>query len=228
VAALPQAEGQGGRTTLDRVTPVYLEIGAKKVFACAVDWPGWCRSGKTEQDALDTLAAYAPRFAVVATAAGVRFPSRHTFDIVERVKGSATTDFGAPGSIPNVDRRSPSKRDAQKMVSLLEAAWEVFGRVVKTAPASLRKGPRGGGRDRDAIAAHVLSGEVVYARKLGTKLTEPAARDAAAVRAFRQAIVAALTDALAGTETSWPPAYAARRLTWHVVDHAWEIEDRST
>jgi hypothetical protein len=25
----------------------------------------------------------------------------------------------------------------------------------------------------------------------------------------------------------WPPRYAARRIAWHVLDHAWEIEDRS-
>ena len=210
------------------MTPVYLEVGTKKVFACAVDWPGWCRAGKTEQDALDSLVAYAPRFAVVAAAAGVRFPSRHTFDVVERIKGSATTDFGAPGSIADLDRITPGKKDAQRMVALLESSWVLFDRVVKAAPASLRKGPRGGGRDRDAIAAHVLGAEVAYARKLGAKLAEPAARDTAAVRAFRQSIVAALKDAFAGRETSWPPAYAARRLTWHVVDHAWEIEDRST
>jgi len=32
--------------------PVYIESGAKKVFACAVDFPGWCRSGKDEASAL--------------------------------------------------------------------------------------------------------------------------------------------------------------------------------
>ena len=26
----------------------------------------------------------------------------------------------------------------------------------------------------------------------------------------------------------WPPRYAARRIAWHALDHAWEIEDRST
>jgi hypothetical protein len=25
----------------------------------------------------------------------------------------------------------------------------------------------------------------------------------------------------------WPPRYAARRIAWHALDHAWEIEDRS-
>ena len=25
----------------------------------------------------------------------------------------------------------------------------------------------------------------------------------------------------------WPLRYAARRIAWHALDHAWEIEDRS-
>jgi hypothetical protein len=25
----------------------------------------------------------------------------------------------------------------------------------------------------------------------------------------------------------WPTTYAIRRFTWHVIDHIWEIEDRS-
>jgi hypothetical protein len=28
-------------------------------------------------------------------------------------------------------------------------------------------------------------------------------------------------------QAKWPPAYAARRIAWHALDHAWEIEDRS-
>lgn len=74
------------------------------------------------------LAAAAPRYAVVAAQAGVPFPAGAgaAFDVVERLPGSATTDFGAP--------------------------------VV---------------------------------------------------------------------EKGWPPRYAARRIAWHVLDHAWQIEDRS-
>lgn len=29
---------------------IYLEIGKKKVFAAAIDWPGWCRQGKEEME----------------------------------------------------------------------------------------------------------------------------------------------------------------------------------
>ena len=33
----------------------YLEVGAKRVFAGALDWPGWCRSSRHERDALEAL-----------------------------------------------------------------------------------------------------------------------------------------------------------------------------
>ena len=51
--------------------PVYLEVGEKRVFASAVDWPGWTRSGKDEDAALEKLAAYASRYAAVPKAARV-------------------------------------------------------------------------------------------------------------------------------------------------------------
>src|SRR3989304_5376192 len=42
---------------------VYIEVGAKRTFAAAMDWPGWTRSGRDEAAALQALADYGPRFA---------------------------------------------------------------------------------------------------------------------------------------------------------------------
>ena len=82
-------------------TRVYIEVGGKRTFASAADWPGWCRAGKSEQTALEALAAYAPRYSVVAKLAKVTFPAGATeFSVSERLQGNATTDFGAPGSPP--------------------------------------------------------------------------------------------------------------------------------
>jgi hypothetical protein len=213
-------------------TPIYLELGTKRVFACALDWPGWCRAGKTEEQALAALASVAPRYAVVAVEAGLPFlrESVDRFEVVERLPGTATTDFGAPDRVATRDSAVLTSEDVERLVGLVAAAWIVFDRVVARAPAELRKGPRGGGRDRDEVARHVLTAEAAYARKLGIRLREPTVGDTAVIAANREAILEALRRAAEGThvlEKGWPVPYAARRITWHVLDHAWEIEDRS-
>jgi hypothetical protein len=217
----------------NEASAVYLEIGQKRVFACALAWPGWCRSGKGEEQALDELAAYANRYANVAREAGVTFPpiQQSSFDIVERVAGSVGyTDFGAPGAVSTRDRETLAGQEAERQIALLKASWAIFDQIAATAPDELRKGPRGGGRDRDKMIDHVLGAEVMYARKLGVKHRQPARDNAAAIAALRDAIVEALRATCDGTSnvpSGWPPRYAIRRIAWHVLDHAWEIEDRS-
>ena len=192
--------------------------------AGAFDWPGWVRAGKGEEVALDALALAAERYAPVAAAAGHPLPTDVTgrFDVVERVKGNATTDFGAPGVPAKADAEPLRGKDLERQLALLTAAWDALDKVVAKAPAELRKGPRGGGRDRDPMFAHVLDAESAYAGALGLKLRSPAA-DKPALRSFREAIVGGLR---AG-EGKWPARYALRRIAWHALDHAWEMEDRS-
>jgi hypothetical protein len=213
-------------------TAVYIEAGAKRAFACALDWPGWCRSGKGEEQALEALAAAAPRYAVVARAAGFPLPAGagEAFEVLERLPGTATTEFGAPDRQATGDDRPLSGEQAERLAALLKGSWTAFDRVVAGAPAELRKGPRGGGRDRDKIVAHVLGAEAGYATRLGLRLREPQWEDRAAVAAFRDAIVGGLgTPPVEGPRGGkrWPGRYAARRIAWHALDHAWEIEDRS-
>src|SRR5262245_40080035 len=212
-------------------TEVYLEVGARRVFASALDWPGWCRAGRDEAGALAALAASAPRYAAVAKEAGLDFPAglAERLEVVERVDGGATTDFGAPGEPSRRDGERLTPAQAERLAGLVEAAWRVFDRVVAAAPAELRKGPRGGGRDRDRVVEHVLGAEVAYARKLGLKHAQPDREDAGAIAALRSDVLSALRSAEgpALVEKGWPPSYAARRIAWHVVDHAWEIEDRA-
>jgi hypothetical protein len=60
-------------------------------------------------------------------------------------------------------------------------------------------------------------------------ITQTALGDAAAIRALRDDIVDVLRAARSGDplrENGWPARYAARRIAWHVLDHAWEMEDR--
>jgi hypothetical protein len=151
--------------------------------------------------------------------------------VVERLGGSATTDFGAPGSIAQAEDEPPGATEAERLVRLLGACWAHLDRVAEMAPAVLRKGPRGGGRDRDAIVEHVLRAEAeAYAPKLGLRLP---GRDPGELQA-REAHRTAIAEALRGPAPAppargklWPARYAARRIAWHVLDHAWEVEDRS-
>jgi hypothetical protein len=223
---------------------VGLEEGKRRTFAVALDWPGWARSGKTPDDALETLAAYAPRYAVVAATAGYplsvsdREPASlvgRRLKVVEREAGKATTDFGAPAVQFEADGAAMSGEEVSRMTAILEASWDYLERVAAGARAELRKGPRGGGRDRDQIVDHVVAAEVEYARKLGVPRPKiaPGAREAPgageAAALLRSEILGALEAAARGEggSTAWKPRYAARRLAWHVLDHAFEIEDRS-
>lgn len=202
-----------------------MEAGGRRTFASAAGWPGWSRSGKTEEAALEALSAYAPRYAKVVELARLELPKDATsFVVVERLDGNATTDFGAPGVPAHDESKRLTPKEAEMMRDLVEASWKYLDKVVARAPKALRKGPRGGGRDRDEIVEHVLGAEAEYAKRIGTRLKPPSGKDTAAVREFRRAILEALADP--NREERWPVAYAARRTAWHCLDHAWEIEDR--
>jgi hypothetical protein len=110
------------------------------------------------------------------------------------------------------------------------AAWEVFETIAAGAPASLRKGPRGGGRDRDKMIEHVIAADHAYAREIGVRLPEPHLAERAAIDAERAAMLEVLRRASDGgplAERRWTQRYAARRIAWHALDHAWEMEDRT-
>ncbi|MBV9543434.1 MAG: hypothetical protein JOY61_03545, partial [Chloroflexi bacterium] len=174
-------------------TAAYVERGNKRVFACAVDWPGWCRSGRDEAQALETLATYADRYRPVAQAAGLPFPKRIQFSVIDHIDGSGGTEFGVPSHATAADALTPSKAEVERLCAIVSASWKIFDEVVARAPASLRKGPRGGGRDRDAIVDHVIGAEAtIYARKLGARIAQPAREDADAIRAAREIVLACL------------------------------------
>jgi hypothetical protein len=214
-----------------------LEVTPKQAVASALDWPGWCRAGWDEGAALEVQASYAGRYAVVAERAGVSFPSTVAFDVVEQVPGGPATAFAAPECrrpfpqvIAEAERAKVTPAAARRLVSLVTAVWETFDEVAAASPAELRKGPRGGGRDRDKLIDHVIGAETAYARKLGVKLRQPAIGDIAAIEELREAIAAVIgvsSDGSPIVPNGWTPGYAARRIAWHVLEHAWEMQDRA-
>jgi hypothetical protein len=197
--------------------PVYLEVGKKHVFASALDWPGWSRRGPGEEGALAALADSLPRYVAVVELAGLALPAgaAESFTVTERVESTGGyADFGAPGHPAASDARPIDAAEAGRLVALLRAAWTAFDGTVDRVPEELRKGPRGGGRDREKMYAHVLDAEVGYGPAIGVRVKK-SDRDA-----LREAFLNPNRD------TKWPVAYAMRRIAWHALDHAWEMEDR--
>ena len=139
----------------------YLEIGQKRVFAAALDWPGWCRSGRDEDAALRALLDYAPRYAAVAKRAGLPFSSPDStavFTIMERLPGGATTDFGAPEAIPASDRRPLGSAELARFGALLAACWSVYDAIAAAAP---RGGPPQGPAPSSFTRLSLRGGDVV-------------------------------------------------------------------
>jgi hypothetical protein len=224
--------------------PVYIEAGTKRVFATALDWPGWCRSGRTEEAAIRALVDYAPRYARAVGEAGGSFtppptvpPTVNDAQVVDRLIGNATTDYGAPDRSPASDDLPIDDRELDRWISLQRAAWAAFDRTAATAAGvTLRKGPRGGGREVEAIVRHVFEADAAYAGQVRAVFRpEPGAAVSAEMVRLRDAFVAALRARARGdplppsrrTSKVWSPRYAIRRSAWHALDHAWEIEDRS-
>jgi hypothetical protein len=208
------------------------EVGAKKAFAWAFDWPGWCRSGKTVELAREALVAYAPRYAKVVKAAKLELPSvdGDILYVIDSVEGGGGTDFGVPSAITDRDRLRVTPAEAKRLAALVKASWTVFDRGATGAPASLRKGPRGGGRDRDKMVEHVIGADHAYAREIGLRLPEPHFGEGKAIEAARAAVLDVLGRPSNGSplaDRKWTQRYAARRIAWHALDHAWEMEDRS-
>jgi hypothetical protein len=174
----------------------------------------------------------APEIAAMAEACevGDRVFDLDVFEVTESVLGGSTTDFGAPGIIPAADGDPVDAGTAARHVAIIEAAWHALDRAAEAAPVALRRGPRGGGRDLVKIVDHVVAAEAAYARRIGLKIRPPVFADREAVAAMRGDIVAVLSEPSDGSlfvRTGWPARYAARRIAWHTLDHAWEIQDRS-
>lgn len=227
-------------TTEPPPIPVYLEVGQKRVFATAPDWPGWSRGGRDEAAALQALVDYGPRYARALARASLVFqPPADTAALVVagRQAGNASTDFGVadlpvPGEDQPLDAAGLARCEA-----LLTACWATFDAAVEAATGrTLRTGPRGGGRDLAKVITHVQESYLGYLVSLGVKPppVDPAPPDAALLP-LRAAMLAALGASARGEIPArgprgglrWRPRYFVRRVAWHELDHAWEIEDRS-
>ncbi len=219
--------------------PVYLEVGSKRTFAGALDWPGWSRSGKDEASALEALLNYGLRYAAVVRPARLGFQAPadvSEFEVAQRLDGDTTTNMGTPGRIPPADTRPMDDAELRRLQTILKACWHAFDEAVEASKGkTLRVGPHGGGRNRQKIVEHVVGAEHAYLSRLGVKLSlKEDAPVGARLEEYRRAALEGLAASAHGELPDrgprgglyWPARYFARRAAWHVLDHAWEIEDR--
>jgi hypothetical protein len=213
---------------------VILEIGTKgrRVVAAAIDWPGIDRWGTTEDDALVKLSTYLPRYSGVAERAGLgdAFERQRTIDVIERSRGSSSTDFWGIAHVPSeTEREVLSAADLERRLDLLRACWAYFDDVASRASADLRPGPRSAGRSRDQITRHTYRSEPEqFSRKVEVRTPLDSVLTPDGRAAHRQAYLDAIRgyNAEGKPARTWPIQFLVRRTAHHVMDHAWEMEDR--
>lgn len=120
--------------------------------------------------------------------------------VTERVKGDATTDFGAPSIISKLDRRPLDAKELRRLTKILQRCWDTLDHIAAGSPPKID--------DADPVASQ--------ARMRG-----------AALGALDRAVAESMPKAGPRGGKLWTPRYFIRRAVWHVLDHAWEIEDRA-
>ena len=205
----------------------------KRSVAFALDWPGWSRGAKTADDALATLEAYRPRYRTIAELAGMgaEFDAAGPLEVVEDRVGTGSTDFWGISFSPSSTEQDPMDgAELQRKVTLLRAAWAFFDGVAARVSPELRKGPRGGGRERDAIVGHVIRVESMdFAAGVGIDVPDGNTLIPDGIPGYREAYVAAMRDYNDGKvprmrKRTLP--FLIRHSAFHTLDHAWEMEDR--
>ena len=217
---------------MTQVLRVMVESGKKKVVAVAFDWIGWERSGTSEADALRVLADYRRRYDRVAELAGLA-PDFHAAvepEVVERIEGTSTTDFyGISTRSVSTEYAPMTEAECERKIRLLRACWAYFDETALRVSAEMRKGPRGGGRDRDQIVRHTLGSEGwEMAKKVHMKTPPAEVLNPDGLRAYRERYCDALRDynARGAPALSWTVQFTIRRSAYHMLDHAWEMEDK--
>ena len=215
---------------------VVVEHGPKdkRSVAFALDWPGWNRGSKTAHDALATLEAYRERYRPVAIGAGLgdEFDGAGPIEVFEELVGTGSTDFWGISFSPSATEHGPmTDAELDRRIVLLRACWAHFDGVAARVSPEMRKGPRGGGRDRDRIIRHTIRTESEdFAKRVGLRIPEEGALAPGALPAYRDDYIAAIRAYERGEVQrpmrSWTLSFLLRHSAFHTMDHAWEMEDK--
>ena len=206
----------------------------KRSVAFSLDWPGWSRGAKTAELALETLESYRERYRPIARLAGMasEFDAAGPLKVVEDRVGTGSTDFWGISFSPSSTEQGPLTEDElDRRITILRACWTFFDEVAARVSPEMRKGPRGGGRDRNRIVRHTIRTESEdFAKQVGIRIPEEAALTPDGLKQHRTAYIAAMRDYNAGKiekrMRSWTLPFLIRHSAFHTLDHAWEMEDK--
>lgn len=129
--------------------PIYIEAGQRWSYAGSVEWPGWTRHAKDDQEPISELLAVAPRYQAALAMCGLDFVSPEDpegVEVVARLAGNSGTDRGVPSMVPEADGRPLDDAEADRLASILAATWRAFDTVVEAAQGNaFANGPAGWG-----------------------------------------------------------------------------------
>jgi hypothetical protein len=151
---------------------------------------------------------------------------------VEDRVGTGSTDFWGISFSPSSREHGPmGEPEFDRAIKLLRAAWSFFDGVAARVSPEMRKGPRGGGRDRDRIIRHTITQESEsFATQVGLHIPEGAALTPDGLKRHRETYVEAMRRYNAGefekAMRSWTLPFLIRHSAFHTLDHAWEMEDK--
>ena len=206
----------------------------KRAVAFGLDWAGWERGGKSPELALEELESYRDRYRQIAEIAGMvrEFDKAGSLDVVEDHVGTGSVDFWGISFSPSSTEQGPmSDAEFDRAITLLRACWTFFDGVAARVSEEMRKGPRGGGRDRTRIWRHVIRNESEdFAKRVGIRIPEEAALTPQGLKEHRTNYVEAMRAYNAGEiekrMQNWTLPYLIRHSAYHTLDHAWEMEDK--
>jgi hypothetical protein len=121
-----------------------------------------------------------------------------------------------------------TEAEGERKLALMRACWTYFDETWPRISPELRKGPRGGGRDRDQIVWHTYGSELEFAGRIGLSVELDAIRSPEGLRDYRQAYQGAIRacNAEGRPARSWTLPFLIRRTCVHLLGHAWELEDK--
>jgi hypothetical protein len=207
----------------------------KRSVAFSLDWPGWSRGAKSPDVAVETLESYRGRYRPIADIAGMtqEFDDAGPLHVVEDRVGTGSVDFWGISFSPSTEEREEPMDPAalDRGITILQASWAFFDGVVARVSPEMRKGPRGGGRDRHRIVRHTIRTESEdFAKQVGLRIPEEGALTPDGLRQHRETYVAAMRAYNAGEVEkrmrSWTLPFLIRHSAFHTLDHAWEMEDK--